>query len=220
MILGKYLILYPIIQSINSSSNNDDKEQNLNSTTIKQILQVDASGCSAYTIKAKLFNFDMKSPLAISFVYVNCKMCGYLNVLPFHFINSIANSKFRNMYVYNVDSIGHLNQFYNNNKTNQSSEYWIFDAKPCNMIVNENNQYPEYYYACPCCKKNKNKTIVLNFIYRFPFILIDEQKNKLEPCIMENEVAYRFINNVRPIDYCLNFSIEILRKIFRIKIWL
>ncbi len=199
--LCKYAYLTPISKAT-------DRPTDLGLMSLTDIRDKARAGLSfTCTTVAHLHNHTNNSP-PLTLVYVFCKECSYLNVLPFHFVNIFEENTHFLKNVYFSKKLEALNENMNNHEVDSFNISWVFNAKPSSVITLtssvDNRVVNTFVYDCPRCEKTLGKSVTLDYIYRFAFTLREQRREgaKLEPCLIENDVALKFANHIQPIEFC------------------
>ena len=176
---------------------------------------------------AKLYNYSASSSPHISMVFLKCKKCNYLNFTPIHLacayqsahLNNLLNiPEVKSQISRTMDQNGSLNPF--EAKENMESDKkkalnfsldWLETAMPSNFdsilfSQQESDTVINYAYMCPRCaqeKEDSQEKQFLDYIYRLWFVLRDADA-KLDPCLIEEDVALKFLDGIEPIKFYTN----------------
>lgn len=149
-----------------------------------------------FKIKAKMYNYALNTSV-LSFVQVFCRECEYNNILPFHLLFALKPQEALSTFQY---SFAFIRQSKAEKFISKSFSFrWALEAQPAKVICE--NSVRAFYYECPRCKMDKNCSNLLQYIYRIPFTLSDNDDKRLKPCLFEDYLGLRFMNNIEPVYY-------------------
>lgn len=176
---------------------------------------------------AKLYNYSASSSPHISMVFLKCRKCHYLNFTPIHLacayqpahLNNLLNiPEVKSQIPGTMEHNGSLNPFEakenmdgDTKKCVNFSLDWLETAMPDNFdsitfSQQDNQSVINYAYVCPRCSYNREETQekqFLDYIYRLWFVLRDADA-KLDPCLIEDDVALKFLDRIEPIKFYTN----------------
>lgn len=180
---------------------------------VEKILKSSNDKEFVFKIKAKLYNYALNTSL-FSFVQVFCRQCEYNNILPFHLLYALnpteALSTFQN-------SLAFIRQSKAEKYITKSFSFrWALETQPVTVICE--NSIRAFYYECPRCKMDKMCSNLLEYIYRIPFTLSDNDDKKLNPCIFEDQLGLKLMNNIDPVYYIFSEKHQKLASDFVYKI--
>ncbi|RNA18085.1 protection of telomeres 1 [Brachionus plicatilis] len=181
---------------------------------------------------AKLYNFSAASSPPICMVFLKCKRCHYLNFTPIHLACAYQSAHLNNLLnISEVKSSSQLPGTAHQNATFapfQTQENWQpgeqnglnfsldwletatpsnFDPIACSQEQSAGSMI-NYGYLCPRCALSQDESQdeqILDYVYRLWLVMRDADA-KLDPCLIEEDVAVQFLDGIEPIKFYTNQS--------------
>ena len=205
--LSKYTYFSKI--NLNSNLSNDNVFKNMALPDLYNLASVN-NNVKANCI-AKIFNYFTTNNPLFTYINVYCKLCNYQNSLPYHFVNVCEPTISSKLFLIE----NYENYLFNPSPNNETKSYlykqdfnvdWLIETKPSEIVTildeTTKERKTSFYYDCPRCFWLNKKSHKLNYVYRFAFRLIDNNFFKLGPCILEGDIALKYIDNIDPLEFC------------------